>query len=257
MRVLASDGAELECTLFGPEGGSRVLILSPSTTTADELRNSLCSTTPSLFREKLRCCVFDHRGTGRSSLHRDAQQLPSTSPPKPSLALLAEDARAVLDALHWESCLVLGISFGGMVALHLALAAPQLVERLLLVTSGASVGKQPGQCAPLHELLDGEAALQPEERCKRMLLLADSRRGEDFFAEETGEAALMYLMNNEAALSGSAALATGRRWQLEARAAHDVVARCGELKMPVAVLGALHDDIAPPAVGRSGTTWWT
>ena len=66
--------------------------------------------------------LYDHRGIGRSG--RSAGEL--------TIARLAADALALLDALEIPAAHVLGISMGGMIAQELALAAPQRVMTLAL-----------------------------------------------------------------------------------------------------------------------------
>lgn len=66
--------------------------------------------------------LYDHRGVGRSApLQGDL-----------SIAGLAQDALALLDALDVRDAHVLGISMGGMVAQELALVAPRRVRTLTL-----------------------------------------------------------------------------------------------------------------------------
>src|SRR6201996_5300774 len=77
------------------------------------------------------CVVFDNRGIGNSA---DAAG-PFT------IADLAADALAVMDAAGLESAHVLGISMGGMTAQELALAAP---ERLRTLTLGCTYPGGPG-----------------------------------------------------------------------------------------------------------------
>jgi pimeloyl-ACP methyl ester carboxylesterase len=69
--------------------------------------------------------VFDNRGMGLSG----QAELPFT------IADLAGDAAALLDALEIETAHVVGISMGGMIAQELALARP---ERIRTLTIGAS-----------------------------------------------------------------------------------------------------------------------
>jgi 3-oxoadipate enol-lactonase len=66
--------------------------------------------------------TYDHRGIGHSG--------PVTEPF--TIAELAEDAVALLDALEVETAHVLGISMGGMVAQELVLAAPDRVRTLAI-----------------------------------------------------------------------------------------------------------------------------
>jgi 3-oxoadipate enol-lactonase len=173
--------------------------------------------------------TFDQRGLGQSS-----------KPDIPySMADYADDANGLLDAIGWESCLVMGISFGGMVAQEFALRYPQRVRRLVLVCS--SSGGAGGTSYPLHTLAD----IAPEEYARRTITLADTRRdtawqmanAEAFHAMVQQTAARWRLMAEE---EGSAA---GVRRQLEARAAHDTYERLPQLKMPVFICGGRYDGI--------------
>lgn len=78
--------------------------------------------------------AFDNRGTGRSD-----------KPAGPySIAQMADDAAAVLDAVGLRDAHVLGHSMGGYVALLLALRAPARVRSLILVgTSPGGPGTLP------------------------------------------------------------------------------------------------------------------
>ncbi len=86
--------------------------------------------------------LFDNRGIGESD-----------APPGPyTTAELAADALQVLDEAGVERAHVLGTSLGGMVAQELALAAPERVDRLVLVSTtpgGAESFPMPEQTVKL------------------------------------------------------------------------------------------------------------
>ena len=69
--------------------------------------------------------VFDNRGVGDS----DVPEGPY------AVTQLAHDARAVLDDAEVERAHVLGVSLGGFIAQELALAYPERVDRLVLVST--------------------------------------------------------------------------------------------------------------------------
>jgi 3-oxoadipate enol-lactonase len=71
---------------------------------------------------------YDARGHGRSS--------PGPEPAAYTYALLAEDLRAVLDALGLDRAVLAGASMGAHTAIGLALSAPERVAGLVLVTPG-------------------------------------------------------------------------------------------------------------------------
>jgi 3-oxoadipate enol-lactonase len=80
----------------------------------------------------LRLLRYDLRGHGRSEV-----------PPQPSsLEQLGRDALAVLDAAGVERAHVLGVSIGGLVALWLAVHAPDRVARLVLANTAARIASR-------------------------------------------------------------------------------------------------------------------
>jgi pimeloyl-ACP methyl ester carboxylesterase len=74
-----------------------------------------------------RCIAIDNRDTGESS-YTDHAYTPKD---------LAGDAAAVIDALALGPCHVVGYSLGGAVAQELALARPELVRSLVLLSTWA------------------------------------------------------------------------------------------------------------------------
>jgi pimeloyl-ACP methyl ester carboxylesterase len=103
--------------------------------------------------ERLRVVVFDPRGVGESGF----------TPGPYTMAHLAADAAAVLDAVGLEDAAVWGASMGGMQAQHLALLYPERVSRLLLActTCGGSHGVRPAPEAAAA--LMGRGARTPGE----------------------------------------------------------------------------------------------
>lgn len=67
----------------------------------------------------------DQRGHGASDRPPDEASY--------SLAVLADDALALADALGWERFVLVGYSMGGMVAQHVALRAPSRLDGLVLM----------------------------------------------------------------------------------------------------------------------------
>lgn len=83
------------------------------------------------FAGRFRVIRVDLLGHGRSSAPRD--------PRRYALPLAAADLVALLDRLGIEKAYVVGYSFGGRVALHLALAAPERVAALVLESTSYGI----------------------------------------------------------------------------------------------------------------------
>lgn len=160
-----------------------------------------------------------------------------------SMADYAMDANALLDFLGWDSCSVLGFSFGGMVAQEFALRFAHRVQRLVLAcTSSGGAG---GDSYPLHEF----GLLTPEERAMRIIPLIDTRCDAAWQAANPRQ--FREMVDQMVADSMIGAEEDGRmvgaRRQLEARITHDVYEQLPNLQMPVLVCGGRYDGIAPAA----------
>ncbi len=212
--------------------GPRVLVISG---TGGDLRRR--PSLASLTGEGVTTLSYDQRGLGRTSI-----------PDGPySMTGYAADAAALLDALGWARCVVMGVSFGGMVAQEFAVTFPDRVERLVL--NCTSSGGPGAASYPLHELQN----LEPEARIRTQLRLSDTRITPDWeeaHAEEF-EALLEQRRQALAIGAGEPRRELGARLQLDARIHHDVYDRLPGLTMPVLVCAGVYDGIAPPANGRA------
>ena len=81
---------------------------------------------------------YDTRGHGKSSAPEGSY----------SFGELTADVVGLLDALDIESTHFLGLSMGGMIGQHLALAAPQRVDKLVIASSTSRI---PPEAAPLWD----------------------------------------------------------------------------------------------------------
>jgi pimeloyl-ACP methyl ester carboxylesterase len=167
--------------------------------------------------------VYDHRGMGRSG----RAELPFT------IADLAADALALLDALEVESAHVVGISMGGMTAQELALAQP---DRVRTLTLGATYcgGPEGNLMAPEDvELLGAAMASGEPERVRRAMWEINLSPG---FREDEGRYAAFVAMAE--ALPAPRAVVME---QMRACAAHDTSARLGQVTMPTLVVHGTAD----------------
>jgi len=177
--------------------------------------------------------AYDQRGLGQT----DKPDVRYT------MADYADDAAALLDAVGWDTALVIGVSFGGMVAQELALRHPERVERLVLCcTSSGGAG---GASYPLHELQH----LSLEERAVLQMSITDARKDAAWQAEHPDEVQQAIQMAHTGAERRASTLGgdIGYQRQLEARAGHDTFDRLASLRMPVFLAGGKYDRQAEPA----------
>jgi 3-oxoadipate enol-lactonase len=226
MPFAPADGLSLYYELDG--AGERLLFVSG---TGQDLSRRPRLTDGPLFGG-FELLQFDQRGLGRSGV----PQGPYT------MAQYGDDAAALLDAVGWEDALVLGVSFGGMVAQELALRHPARVRRLVL--SCTSAGGAGGASYPLHELVDRD----PEEGLGLRLQLLDTR-WDAAWREANPDMVRMVAEGFQLFQAGGQASdgPNGLLLQLEARSHHDTVDRLRNMRCPTLVCGGRYDGIAPPA----------
>lgn len=223
MTRFTHDGCDFNFEIRGD--GPRTLLFNGSGASIESsapLINALAKT--------MQVLVHDQRGLGESSV-----------PDGPySMAQYASDGRALLAHVGWETCNVVGISFGGMVAQEFAVTFPQVVEKLVLLCTSA--GGVAGASYPLHEL----GALPVDERLARQMELTDSRFVDDeWLAAHPVEATIVAGMRDRADVVKSDERLRGERMQLEARIHHDVANRLSRVTAPTFVLAGRYDGIAP------------
>src|SRR5688572_33114468 len=123
--AISSPGATISYDVHGPAGAPALLFINSIGT-----RRELWDRQRVAFELSHRVIQYDARGHGRSSV-----------PPGPySIAMLGQDALAILDAEHIAAAHVCGISLGGLTALWLALHAPNRITSLVLANTGARIG---------------------------------------------------------------------------------------------------------------------
>ena len=182
--------------------------------------------------EHFELLCHDQRGLGQSDRPDSAY----------TMVDYAEDAAALLDAVGWERCRVLGVSFGGMVAQEFVVRFGESVERLVLACT--SSGGEGGASYPLHEL----AALPEEERALKSLELSDTRMDAEWRERHPDAVRAMAKLRDPAQDPGAGEpnREIGARRQLEARRRHDTWDRLPQIKTPTLCCGGRYDGIASP-----------
>jgi 3-oxoadipate enol-lactonase len=125
LAAVASSGAAISYDVHGPATAPALLFLNSIGST-----RALWDPQRGAFGGAYRVIQFDARGHGRSD-----------APPGPyTIAQLAHDALAILDAERIATAQVCGLSLGGITALWLAVHAPERVRSLTMANTGARIG---------------------------------------------------------------------------------------------------------------------
>lgn len=181
-----------------------------------------------VLAERFRVVAFDNRGVGRSP-----------KPPGPyTVAQLADDAAAVLDAAGEDAAHVYGISLGGMIAQELALRHPGRVRSLVL---GATTPGGP-DAVPAGEHVQAFLQLRAQMTAEHAVWAsvpinyapATRRDHGDRIAEDIVQR-LRFPVEPEPYLA-----------QLAAAQGHDASARLGQIDAPALVVHGAEDVLIPP-----------
>jgi pimeloyl-ACP methyl ester carboxylesterase len=186
--------------------------------------------------DRYTCLTFDNRGMGESQ--------PAGGPV--TVEQMAEDAVALLDAEGWDSAHVIGHSLGGLVALHLALAARERVRSLALLCTFAG-GRDAAPPTARMIWIGSRTRIGTRRMRRRAFLQLVMSPGTIAEADVDGMAErLVPLFGHDLADQPPI---VGK--QLAAMRAYDASPRLGELAgLPSLVVNAVHDPIAPPRAGR-------
>ena len=190
------------------------------------------------LRDRFACLSFDNRGMARSQPIGDARI---------TVAQMAEDARAVMDARGFDAAHVVGHSLGGAIAIELALSAPSRVKTLSLLCTFAD-----GRAATALSWRLLSIGLRTNLGTKRsrrhafleIVMPPHVRRAadKDALARE-----MEPLFGHDLATPAPITMK-----QVAALRAYDATPRLGELAaIPTLVVSAAHDPIARVELGRA------
>lgn len=178
------------------------------------------------FAERHEVILFDNRGIGASDAPLGAY----------SAAEMAEDTLRVLDEAGVERAHVVATSLGGMVAQELALAAPERVEKLVLVCTtpgGPNAAPMPEQTV---RLMAEAPTLDPQVALRRFVENALAPRPPDGIVERILAHRLQTNQPLSAWLSQAAAGLTFDAWD-----------RLPGLNVPTLVVHGTADVVVDPA----------
>jgi len=182
------------------------------------------------FAKAFDVLAYDQRGLGRTS-----------KPDAPySMAGYADDTAELMAHIGWDTALVVGVSFGGMVAQELALRHPSKVSRLILACT--SPGGAGGASFPFHEI----DHMDRVDRARLLVPISDTRRDEAWARAHPDLHAQFVAMGADDPFADEPGHAMGARRQLEARAGHDTWDRLPQIACPVMIAAGRYDAIALP-----------
>ena len=184
-----------------------------------------------LFANQYRTIALDNRGVGRSDVPAGIY----------SIASMAADANAVLDAAGVGTAHVFGVSLGGMIAQELALQCPQRVRSLILgcTTAGEPTGPNsvPPEPGVLMALMRRSASAEESNQIFRPLLYAAGtpreRVDEDMAIRVRWYPTVQGYMGQLQGISG---------W--------DPCSRLGDIRVPTLVIHGESDRLIPCANAR-------
>ena len=144
-RMIEVNGVDLCVDTAGSAADPAILLIGGMGASMDWWENEFCQRLAAGGRFVIR---YDHRDTGRSVSY------PAGAPGYTG-ADLAGDAAGVLDAFGRRSAHLAGVSMGGALAQQVALAHPERVDSLVLISTSPAVPGGPGRAnlPPMSEEL--------------------------------------------------------------------------------------------------------
>jgi pimeloyl-ACP methyl ester carboxylesterase len=182
-----------------------------------------------VLAEGLRVLAFDNRGVGRSDRARGPY----------SLAQMADDAVAVLDAAQEERAHVYGISLGGMIAQELAIRHPARVRSVVFGATSPGGQQATGPDSAVQAFFARRAGMPAEEAAWASVPYNYGAATRERHAQRIAEDIAQRLQFR---LDPASYLA-----QLSAGMAHDACPRLGQITGPALVVHGGEDRMMPPA----------
>lgn len=179
------------------------------------------------FAASHRTILFDNRDVGQS-WNADAPY---------ELADMAADTLGLADALGLDRFHLLGVSMGGAIAQHAALAAPERIRTLTLAVTWAGSGAS--YAREKTRLWASEARLRERDEWLDALLLLNVT--EQFYENAEAVEFVKSVMRSNPHPQSPEAFAR----QSDASSRHDLRGRLDELKMPVHIISGEHDILVP------------
>lgn len=176
-----------------------------------------------------RTIVFDNRGVGKTGV-----------PPDPfSIAQMAADGVAVLDAAGIKRARVFGISMGGMIAQEFAIRYPDRVEKLILGCTACGGKESVPAAKKVRDVLMARAGMTAEEGVEAMVPF--------IYDASTPRATIEEDLAIRRTVFPSAA---GYLGQLQAIVAWSCFDRLNTIQAKTLVIHGETDELVPPENGR-------
>ncbi len=176
------------------------------------------------FAGRFRVLRYEHRGHGRAA-----------APPGPyTIDELASDLIGLLDDLDIGRASICGVSLGGMVAMGVAAAAPERVDRLVLACTAPRLAPAGQWLARAAEVRRSGTASQLEGHVGRWFTPAFAASRPDV---------VRHVADTLAAVEPE-----GYASCCEAIGAMDQTAALGRIAAPTLVVAGAHDPVVPPAL---------
>ena len=234
-------GGDIYVKEWGNPAGKPVLMIHGTTSSLDEFVVSLGPT----LSPDYRLIAYDRPGMGRST-HRPGDAA--------KLTLQAQTAADIIAALKLDHPVVIGHSYGGAVALRLALDHPQDIAGLVLLSPASHPW---GGGAPFFYTLQatpvvGDIATTVTWPFSKGI--AENSLRTRVFAPQPMPAGYFEKAEVKLALRPAAVRASSQDFAALPPQLEEQVKRYGELKMPIAIIAGKDDHIIPAGLFEKAET---